>query len=68
MASLQQGSSGGGNSNRILAVGQTPPAAGDWAAGGTKEFDQEDQVYIIQLSFPLSPPFIYLHILLYIPS
>ncbi|XP_057795709.1 metal transporter Nramp7.2-like isoform X2 [Salvia miltiorrhiza] len=42
MASLQQGSGSGNNSNRIVAVVQTPPAAGDWAAGD-KEFDQEDQ-------------------------
>lgn len=40
MGSLQQGS-GVGNSNRIVAVAQTPPAGGDWAAGA-KDFDRED--------------------------
>ncbi|KAG6432593.1 hypothetical protein SASPL_104174 [Salvia splendens] len=42
MASLQQGS-GGGNSNRVVAVAETPPPAGDWAAGN-KEFGQEEEV------------------------
>ncbi|KAL1533586.1 metal transporter Nramp5-like [Salvia divinorum] len=37
MASLQQQGSGGGNSNRVVAVVQTPPA-------GNKDFDQEDQL------------------------
>ncbi|KAG6394668.1 hypothetical protein SASPL_145257 [Salvia splendens] len=39
MASLQQQQgSGGGNTNRVVAVAQTPPAV-----AGNKEFDQEDQ-------------------------
>ncbi|KAG6435925.1 hypothetical protein SASPL_100806 [Salvia splendens] len=42
MASLQQGS-GCGNSNRIVAVAETPPPGGDWAAGN-KEFGQEEEV------------------------
>ena len=47
MASLQQGS-GGGNSNRIVAVAETPPPGGDWAAGN-KEFGQEEEVQQVHI-------------------